>query len=133
MLVAAAMLLCAFVTIESRVHHPLLPLRIVANRARAGSYTAIAILGVAMFGAFLFLDLLPSRDLGYTPIDTGLSFLPMSLAIALSVAMTNIKLLPWLGPRWLIAAGMLAGAAAMAWLAQLTIASTYATGASSHR
>jgi EmrB/QacA subfamily drug resistance transporter len=128
MLIAAALLLCAFVTIESRVRPPLLPLRIVANRARAGSYTAIAILGVAMFGAFLFLTYFLQDTLRYTPIDTGLSFLPMSLAIALSAAMTNIKLLSWLGPRRLIAAGMLAGAAAMAWLAQLTVTSTYATG-----
>lgn len=128
MLVAAAVLLCVFVAIESRVRHPLLPLRIVAHRARAGSCSAIGILGVGMFGAFLFLTYFLQDTLRYTPIDTGLSFLPMSLAIALSAAMTNVKLLSWLGPRRLVAAGMLAGAAAMAWLAQLIVTSTYATG-----
>ena len=77
MLIASAVLLAAFVAIESRARHPLLPLRVVADRARGGSYLAVLIAGIAMFGAFLFLTYFLQRTKGYTPIQTGLAFLPL--------------------------------------------------------
>ena len=78
MLAAAVVLLAAFVLIESRVAHPLLPLRVVADRTRGGSYLAIGIAGIAMFAVFLFLTYYLQQTKGFTPIETGLAFLPMT-------------------------------------------------------
>ncbi len=128
MLVAAGLLLAAFAAIESRVAHPLLPPRVVADRARGGSYVAIGIAGIAMLGAFLFLTFFLQRTLGDSPIQAGLSFLPMAGAIAISAGLTNVKLRARFGPRPLMPLGALLGAGGMAWLAQLTPTSTYAAG-----
>ncbi|HWF36560.1 MAG TPA: MFS transporter, partial [Solirubrobacteraceae bacterium] len=54
-LIASAVLLAMFVALESRARHPLLPLRILGDRARGGSYLAVGLIGAGMFGAFLFL------------------------------------------------------------------------------
>lgn len=89
MLIAAGVLLAAFIAIESRVSHPLLPLRVLANRARGGSYLAIGIAGLAMLGAFLFLTYFLQRTLNDSPILTGLSFLPIAGAIAISAGATT--------------------------------------------
>ena len=77
MFAAAAILLVAFVLVERRVAHPLLPLRVVLDRDRGGSYLAMAIAGIGMFGVFLFLTYYLQTTLGFTPVETGLGFLPM--------------------------------------------------------
>ena len=87
MLIAAAVLLGTFVALESRARHPLLPLRILADRARGGSYLAVGIATAAMFGAFLFLTYFLQNTKGYTPIQTGLAFLPLP-AVLVATAMT---------------------------------------------
>ena len=124
-LAAAAVLLVAFVAIESRARHPLLPLRVIVDRARGGSYLAIGIAGLAMLGAFLFLTYFLQRTLHDSPIVVGLSFLPTVAAIAVSAGLTNVRLRDRFGPRPLMLLGMLLGAGGMAWLAQLTPTSTY--------
>ncbi len=127
MLAAAAILLVAFAVIESRVANPLLPLRVVADRTRGGSYLAIGISGIAIFAVFLFLTYYLQQTKGLTPIQTGLAFLPLTAAIMVTATLVNIKLLTRIGPRPLIVAGMMLGAVAMAWLAQLETDSSYAT------
>ncbi|HEX4733029.1 MAG TPA: MFS transporter, partial [Thermoleophilaceae bacterium] len=77
MLIASAVLLAMFVALESRAAHPLLPLRILGDRARGGSYFAVGLIGAGMFGAFLFLTYFLQSTKGYTPIQTGLAFLPL--------------------------------------------------------
>jgi EmrB/QacA subfamily drug resistance transporter len=124
-LVAGAVLLIAFVGIESRVSEPLLPPRILADRNRVGSYVAIAIAFCAMFAAFLFLTFYLQQNLGYSPLKTGLAFLPLSVGIAMSAGLANGLLVPRVGPRPLVPAGMLAAAGAMFWLSHLTVSSTY--------
>ncbi len=126
MLAAAVVLLSLFVWIESRVAHPLLPLRVVADRTRGGSYLAIGISGIAMFAVFLFLTYYLQQNLGLSPIQTGLAFLPMTAAIVLTSAIVNVRLLPRFGPRPLLVVGMALGALAMLWFAQLDVGSTYA-------
>jgi EmrB/QacA subfamily drug resistance transporter len=128
MLAAAGVLLAAFVVIESRVSHPLLPLRVIAQRARGGSYLAVGLAGLAMLGAFLFLTYYLQRTLNDSPIVTGLSFLPIAGAIAISAGATNIKLRDRFGPRPLLTLGSLLGAGGLTWLAQLTPTSSYAGG-----
>jgi EmrB/QacA subfamily drug resistance transporter len=125
-LAAAVVLLSAFVWIEQRVEHPLLPLRVVADRTRGGSYLAIGIAGIAMFAAFLFLTYFLQQTLGFSPIQSGLAFLPMTAAIVATSTTVNIKLLAKVGPRPLMVLGMTLGAVAMAYLAQLDVNSSYA-------
>jgi len=126
MLVAAVMLLAAFVAIESRVAHPLLPLRVVRDRTRGGSYLAIGISAVSIFGVFLFMTYYLQRTKGFSPIETGLAFLPMTVAIMATATTVNIKLLARVGPRPLLTLGLTLGGLAMLWLAQLDTTSSYA-------
>jgi hypothetical protein len=125
-LVAGVILLAAFAFAESRVSHPLLPLRVILNRARGGSYVAVGLTGIAIFGVFLFLTYYLQEVKGYSPVASGLAFLPMIACILISSNTSSIVLLPRLGPRALIATGMLIGGGGMAYLTQLTVTSAYA-------
>jgi EmrB/QacA subfamily drug resistance transporter len=125
-LTAGVSLIVLFVAIERRVPHPLLPLRVVLDRDRGGSYLAIGISGAGMFGVFLFLTYYLQQTLGFTPIQTGLGFLPMSATIMATATTATTKLVPRFGPRPLVATGMTFAAIAMALLAQLDVDSTYA-------
>ena len=120
------LLLAAFVFAERRVSHPLLPLRVVLNRARGGSYAAVGLTGIALFGTFLFLTYYLQEVKGFSPVTSGLAFLPMIACILVSSNTSSIVLLPRLGPRTLIAAGMLIGGGGMAYLTQITVTSSYA-------
>ena len=119
-------LLAAFVFAESRVSHPLLPLRVVMDRARGGSYLSVGLTGIAVFGVFLFLTYYLQLVKGYSPVTSGLAFLPMIACILLASNTSSILLLPRVGPRALIVTGMLLGGGAMAYLTQLTVTSSYA-------
>jgi EmrB/QacA subfamily drug resistance transporter len=125
-LAAGAGLLIAFVAIERRVAHPLLPLRVVLDRNRAGAYLAVGISGIAMFGVFLFLTYYLQQVLGFTPIQAGLGFLPMTGAIMITATTANTVLLPRIGPRRLTTTGMLLATIAMLYLTGLSVDSTYA-------
>src|SRR6185312_13465151 len=72
--VAGAVILALFVAIERRVAHPLLPLRVVADRNRGGAYASVGIAGIGMFGVFLFLTYYLTGVLGFSPIQSGLAF-----------------------------------------------------------
>ncbi len=85
-LAAAAVLLVSFVVIELRVSEPLLPMRVVIDRARGGSYLAVAIVGTGMFGVFLFLTFYLQTTLRFSPVESGLAFLPM-MATVMTTAM----------------------------------------------
>jgi EmrB/QacA subfamily drug resistance transporter len=124
-LIASAVLLSTFVALESRAAHPLLPLRILGDRARGGSYLAVGLIGAGMFGAFLFLTYFLQNTKGYTPIQTGLAFLPLPAAIVATSMIVQNVLLKRVGPRPLMTFGLLLGASAMAWLAQLTPSAGY--------
>jgi EmrB/QacA subfamily drug resistance transporter len=125
-LAAGVGLLVLFVWLEAHVDHPLLPLRVVLDRDRGGSYLAIGITGAGMFGVFLFLTYYLQQTLGFSPIKTGLGFLPMSAMIITTATTATTKLVPRFGPRPLVTTGMVLAAAAMALFAQLAIDSTYA-------
>jgi hypothetical protein len=121
-LVGGVVLLAGFVLVERRVRHPLLPLRVIVDRARGGSYVALGISGMAIFGTFLFLTFYLQVVKGESPLTTGLMFLPMTGSILIS---SNLSSIIGLGTRALIAAGMLLGAGGMALLTQLTVTSSY--------
>ena len=127
-LVLGLVLLAGFVVAERRSAHPLLPLRVLLDRTRGGSYVAVGLSGIAIFGVFLFLTYYLQEVKGYSPVTSGLAFLPMIGCILLSSNVSSIVTLPRFGPRVLIATGMLLGAAAMAYLTQLTVTSSYLGG-----
>jgi EmrB/QacA subfamily drug resistance transporter len=126
-LVAGAIALAAFVLAERRGSHPLLPLRVIANRTRGGAYLSVGLAGIAVFGVFLFLTYYLQQVKGYSPVTSGLAFLPMIACILLASNSSSIVLLPRLGPRALVVTGMLLGGGAMAYLTQITVTSSYAS------
>ena len=125
-LVAGVVLLAAFVLAERWVSHPLLPLRVITNRARGGSYLSVGLTGIAVFGVFLFLTYYLQEIKGYSPVTSGLAFLPMIACILLASNTSSILLLPRVGPRALVVTGTVLGGGAMAYLTQLTVTSSYA-------
>lgn len=127
-IVAGVIVLAIFVLIESRSAHPLLPMRVVLNRNRGGAYIAIAISGAGMFGVFLFLTYYLSEVLAFTPVETGLAFLPMVAAIMLTATTIGTRLTPVVGPRPLVTIGSVIAAAGMYLLTLLDLDSTYVLG-----
>ena len=125
-LVVGAVLLAGFVWWQSRTPHALLPLRVILDRTRGGSYLAVFIVGIGMFGIFLFLTYYLQVNLHFSPIQTGLAFLPMIGMLIVTATTSTGVLLPRFGPRWLMAGGMLIAAVGMVLLTQLTDTSTYA-------
>jgi EmrB/QacA subfamily drug resistance transporter len=123
---AGLALVVVFVWLEFHVAHPLLPMRVVLDRDRGGSYLAIGISGAGMFGVFLFLTYYLQQTLDFSPIQTGLAFLPMSAAIMATATTATAMMIPRTGPKPLVAAGMTLAAIAMVLFAQLEIDSSYA-------
>jgi EmrB/QacA subfamily drug resistance transporter len=117
LLVAGVILLAVFVAVEQRVAHPLLPLRIVLDRFRGGAYLAIGLSAVGLFAIFLFLTYFLQQSLGYSPVVTGLAFLPMIAALVASSTTSSGLLMPRLGPRILVPAGLLVAAGGLVILA----------------
>ncbi|MGY0501015.1 MFS transporter [Nocardia sp. FBN12] len=126
-LIGGAVLLAAFVWIETKVAHPLLPLRIVADRTRGAAYLTVFIMGIGMFAIFLFLTYYMQLTLAYTPIVTGLAFLPMVAGMVVSSTTAPSLLLPKVGPKVVISGGFLVAAVGMLWLTQIGLDSGYVT------
>ncbi len=127
LIAASVALLVLFVAWEARAASPLLPLSIVLDRNRGGAYLAVA-LGIAgMFGAFLFLTYYLQVVLRYTPVQAGLTFLPMTAASQAGSWLIAGRLVPRVPARVLMAPGALVAAAGMALLSQLQVDSSYLT------
>ncbi|MFD8349634.1 MFS transporter [Streptomyces coelicoflavus] len=125
LLVAGVILLAAFVRWQSRAAHPLLPLRIVKDRVRAGSLATMGLATVGMFGVFLFLTYYLQVVLGYPPVRTGLAFVPISAGIVIGSTQIAARLLPRTAPRALMSSGMVLAAAGMLLLSNLTVHARY--------
>src|SRR5690242_3617639 len=127
-LAAGAALLAAFALWMGRAAHPLLPPRVVLDRNRGGAYLSMLIASAGLFGIFLFLTYYLQQTLGYSPLVTGVAFLPISGGLVLASNLSTIVLMPRFGPKPLVASGMLAAAGGAAWLAQLGPHAGYAAG-----
>jgi MFS family permease len=101
---------------------------VVLDRNRGGAYASMLIAGAGLFGIFFFLTYYLQQSLGYSPLVTGLAFLPISAGSALTSNLATIVLMPRVGPKPLVASGMLGAAGAMVWLAQLGPHTGYAAG-----
>ncbi|UVS81649.1 MULTISPECIES: MFS transporter [Actinokineospora] len=127
-LAAGVVLLGAFVFSQTRVAHPLLPLRILAHRNRGGAFLAMFLLVAGMFVIFLFLTFYMQQNLRFGPVQSGFAFLPMIGTLMLSATMATTVLLPRVGPRVMIPVGMVVAALGTAHMALLDETSTYASG-----
>jgi len=125
-LAAGVSLLAVFAAIERRVSNPLLPLRVVLDRNRGASFISMGLAAVAMFGVFLFLTYYLQVNRGYSPVTTGLAFLPMTVIVMVTAIVATTRLRSRFGPRPLVVAGMALGAVAMLILRGITMDSSYA-------
>ncbi len=123
-LAAAAVLLVLFVFLERRSTNPLLPMRVLSNRNRAGAYVVGALVGAGMFAVFLFLTLYMQYFLHYEPLKAGLAFLPFSAGVIIGAGVGS-QLVLKVGPRVVVPAGLLLGVAGLLWLSRLNVDTTY--------
>jgi hypothetical protein len=126
-LVAAVALLAVFAFWMSRSKFPLLPPRVVLDRNRGAAYLGILIVGAGQFGIFLFLTYYLQDSLGYSPVITGVAFLPLIAGVATASNLSNIVLMPRIGPKPIISTGLLLAAAGTAWITRIGPHSGYAT------
>src|SRR3954453_7988119 len=125
---AGLVLLCLFVVIQRRVAHPLLPLRIVLDRNRGGAFIALATNSAGLLAVFLFLTYYLQQNLGLSPVETGLAFLPSPVVVALASMQLGPRLAARVGALLPIAAGMALAAVGMVLLAQLDAESSSLPG-----
>ncbi|WP_406177735.1 MFS transporter [Streptomyces canus] len=127
LIAGGVVLLAAFVWWQSRAPMPLLPLHIVKDRNRAGCFLTMGLAVIGMFGLFLFMTYYLQVVLAYSPVRTGLAFLPMTAAIIVGSTQISARLMNRVPPRMLMAPGMVLAAGGMLILTQMTVHSSYAT------
>ncbi len=113
---------------QGRAAHPLLPPRVVLDRNRGGAYLSMFVAAAGLFGTFLFMTYYLQQALRYSPVVTGVAFLPLSAGLILASNLSTIVLMPRVGPKPLVTVGMLGAAGGAAWLAQLGPRTGYGTG-----
>jgi len=124
-LAIGVVLLVTFAVWQGRAEHPLLPPRVVLDRNRGGAYLSILIVGAGLFGIFLFLTYYMQQSLGYSPVICGVAFLPMVVGIVAASNVSNIVLLPRVGPRPLVVGGFLLLAGGQFWLTHIGLKGEY--------
>jgi hypothetical protein len=126
-LILGVVLLAVFAYVQTRRTHPLLPLRIVQDRTRGGSLLAMLFASIGIFGVFLFLTYYMQGTLGFSPVKTGVAFLPLVVGLAGMAQVSNRVLLPKVGPKVIVPIGLLADAVAMYFLHRVGLHSSYFT------
>ncbi len=122
----AVVLLASFVLVEARSSHPLLPLRVVADRNRGGSYVATLLTGAGLFAMFVFLSYYLQQVLHYSALKAGVAFLPFAAGVILAAG-ASTAIVPRVGPRLPMTAGLVAAALGLAWLTQIGVHTSYWT------
>jgi EmrB/QacA subfamily drug resistance transporter len=126
-LAAAAVLLVAFAVIEVRSKYALVPMRVLRSRDRTGAYLISLCVGTALFGMFFFLTIFVQEVWGYSPLKTGVAFLPL-VAVIMAASGIAAQAVPRIGARPLLIAGSASLAGGMFWLSRINEHSTYAGG-----
>ena len=121
------MLLAAFGVIETRSTHPLLPVRVLRSRDRSGAYLISLCVGTALLGMFFFLTLFIQEVWGYSPLKTGLAYLPF-VPVVLAATVVTQQAVTRIGARPLLIAGSAIAGGGMFWLSRITEHSTFAGG-----
>jgi EmrB/QacA subfamily drug resistance transporter len=120
----ALALLAAFIGVESRSKHPLMPFSIFRLRTLRGANVIGLLIGMSLFSMFFFISLYLQQVLGYSPLKTGLSYLPLAFAIILSAGVAS-QLVTRLGYKTPLTAGMLMIAGALLWFSQVSAGGSY--------
>ena len=123
-LALAALLLVSFAFIESRSVEPLMPLRILKDRNRSGSYAVMFCIAIAILALFYFLTQFLQNIRGWSPIMTGIGFLPITAGIVVAAVIAS-RLVGRVGVRLLLLIGPGAVVVGLAWLSRLTPSSSY--------
>ena len=126
-LVAAVVLLGAFALIEARSRHALVPPRVLRSRNRTGAYLISLCIGTAVFGMFFFMTIFVQQVWGYSPVRSGVAYLPMVAGIMVGAGLSS-SLVTRIGARPLMIMGPAFAAGGMFWLSQVSEHSTYAGG-----
>jgi predicted MFS family arabinose efflux permease len=126
-LAAAAVLLTAFVVVELRSKHPLLPFRLLRSRDRSGAYLISLSIGAGLIGMLFFLTLFVQEVWGYSALKTAVAFLPYVPPIIATTALAQ-RAVSRIGPRPLLITGGTIATGGMFWLSRITEHSSYAGG-----
>src|SRR5947209_7926786 len=121
---AAVALLTAFVVVERRAEQPITPLRLFASRQRSGAYLARLLVVGAMLSMFFFVTQYLQGTRGFSALEAGLAFLPMTMVLFAMVRVVP-RLVARVGNTPLLVGGLLVALAGMAWMSQISIASAY--------
>jgi EmrB/QacA subfamily drug resistance transporter len=124
-LTASVVLLAAFAVIETRSRHALMPVRLLRSRDRAGAILMMLAVGTIVSGVFFFVTLFVQELWGYSPLRTGVAFLPFAAALLVGSAVAA-QLVPRIGARPLLIAGAAGSAGGLYWLSRMTEHGTYA-------
>ncbi|WP_442813204.1 MFS transporter [Streptomyces sp. NBC_01244] len=127
LLAGGTALLAVFAWWQTRASDPMLPPHIIRDRTRAGCLVTMALATIGLFALFLFMTYYFQLVLGYSPVRTGLAFLPMTLATITGATQVSARFLDRLAPRSLIVPGLLLATLALVLLTRLTVDSAYAT------
>lgn len=119
-------MLGVFLTIERRVEHPLLPVRVFANQTRAASYVAMFFAPAAMFAMFFYLSQYIQTVMGYSPLKAGVAFLPFCLALVFAAGLSS-NLVNRYDPRYLAGIGTLIAAGGLIGFSRLPYDTTFPT------
>jgi len=127
MLATGVVLLVLFVVNEQRAEQPMVPLRVFASRERGAAYAARFLFIGAMFGFFFFTTQFLQGVTGFSPLEAGVAFLPMT-SVAFAVAIGVPRLTRRVGNARLVACGLGITAFGMAWLSRISVDTSYLTG-----
>jgi EmrB/QacA subfamily drug resistance transporter len=122
----SVVLILAFLFIESRTPQPLMPLRLFSNRNRDASYIVMLSTGAALFSMFFYLTQFVQEILGYSPIQAGFAFLPVSVVIVISAQIAS-RMVAKTGARPLLVFGSALTGVALLWLSTINADSGYVT------
>jgi EmrB/QacA subfamily drug resistance transporter len=112
-------LLAAFVGIESRTAHPLMPFSIFRLRTLRGANVVGLLIGMSLFSMFFFISLYLQRVLGYSALEAGLAYLPLAIGIIISAGVAS-QLVTRMGFKPPLVAGLLLIAAGLLWFSQVS-------------
>jgi EmrB/QacA subfamily drug resistance transporter len=121
------LLLTGFVVTERRATQPITPLRLFASRERSGAYAARMLVVGGMFSMFFFLSQYLQGVRGYSPLETGVAFLPMTL-VMFSMVQAVPRLTQRLGSTQLLTAGVSLAAIGMTWLSRIDADTPFVPG-----
>jgi EmrB/QacA subfamily drug resistance transporter len=120
-------LLAAFVVTERRAVHPITPLRLFASRERSGANAARMLIVGGMFSMFFFLSQYLQGVRGYSPLEAGVAFLPMTL-VMFSMVRSVPRLAARLGNTGLLISGVTVDALGMTWLSRIGVDTSFFPG-----